>query len=364
MGTGGRYSDQIAGAWRCAASVRVCGWLVAVFAGSIGFLSAQASAQQHPQRRVASSGWIATVVPTPHAVHSRHGPLPKSVTRLAALNSAPFPYNGMMPTGERPFLEAAEDGRRFHRTPYGRVYWEDERYNDPRVLLHIPKGFDIRRPGLIVLYFHGHRANLRQDVFMRQRVPWQVSMSRTNAVLVAPQFAVNASDSSAGKLWQRGGLRQFINEAAGRLAAMHGDPRSEASFADLPVVIVAYSGGVSPAAWAIRNGDLGRRLRGVVLLDAAYGEMNVFADWVARDRTTFLVSTYTSSTEGRNKELKTVLTERGLIVQDAVPARLEPGSVAIVPAASDANHHDFLLRAWTNDPLRDLLARVRGYPRS
>jgi hypothetical protein len=216
----------------------------------------------------------------------------------------------------------------------------------------------------MVLYFHGHRANLRQDVFMRQRVPWQVSMSRTNAVLVAPQFAVNASDSSAGKLWQRGGLRQFIDEAAGRLATMHGDPRSEASFAELPVVIVAYSGGVGPTTWAIRNGDLGRRLRGIVLLDAAYGDMNVFADWIAQQPSGFLVSTYTSSTEGRNKDLKTVLTERGLTVQDAVPARLEPGNVAIVPAASDANHHDFLLRAWTNDPLRDLLARVRGYPRS
>jgi hypothetical protein len=364
MGTGGTFLERRAPGRRFALAAGACSLLSASVVGLAGFIVDPASAQQHPQRRVASSGWITTIVPTPHAVHSRSGPLPKSVTRLAALNSAPFPYNGMMPSGDRPFLEAAEDGRRFHRTQFGRVYWEDERYNDPRVLLHIPKGFDIRRPSLMVLYFHGHRANLRQDVFMRQRVPWQVSMSRTNAVLVAPQFAVNASDSSAGKLWQRGGLRQFIDEAAGRLATMHGDPRSEASFAELPVVIVAYSGGVGPAAWAIRNGDLGRRLRGIVLLDAAYGEMNVFADWAARQPNGFLVSTYTSSTEGRNKELKAVLTERGLTVQDAVPARLEPGNVAIVPAASDANHHDFLLRAWTNDPLRDLLARVRGYPRS
>ena len=362
MGTGDTFLNRMA---RTRSGVGiVCGLLATVSAGLFGFNSDPAFAQQHPERRVASSGWIATVVPTPHAVHSRKGPLPKSVTRLVALNSAPFPYDGMMPTGDRPFLESAEDGRRFHRTPYGRVYWEDERYNDPRVLLHIPKGFDIRRPGLMVLYFHGHRANLRQDVFMRQRVPWQVSMSRTNAVLVAPQFAVNASDSSAGKLGKRGGLRQFVDEAAARLAAMHGDPRSEASFAELPVVIVAYSGGVGPAAWAIRNGDLGRRLRGVVLLDAAYGEMNVFADWISHQPSAFLVSTYTSSTEGRNKELKASLTERGLTVQNAVPARLEPGNVVVVPAASDANHHDFLIRAWTNDPLRDLLARVRGYPRS
>lgn len=330
--------------------------------GLIGSLAAPAAAQEHA-RRVATSGWIVSKVPTPHAVISRQGPLPKSVTRLAALNSAPFPYEGMMPGANRPFIEADEAGRRFHRTPGGRLYWEDERYSDPRVLLHIPRGFDIRRPGLLVLYFHGHRANLRRDVFMRQRVPWQVSTSRTNAVLAAPQFAVNASDSSAGKLWQRGALKDLVKETAGRFAVMHGDPRSESSFANLPVVIVAYSGGVGPASWAIRNGDLGSRLRGIVLLDAAYGDMGVFADWVARTPNAFLLSTYTGSTEGRNRELKALIEAYGVKALDTVPARIEPGNVAIVPAASDATHHDFLLRAWTDNPLRDLLARVRGYPR-
>ena len=334
-----------------------------VLAGLLALLAPPADAQQHA-RRVATSGWVASVVPTPHPVISRQGPLPKSVTRLAALNAAPFPYEGMMPGADRPFIEADDTGRRFHRTPGGRLYWEDERYSDPRVLLHIPRGFDIRRPGLLVLYFHGHRANLRRDVFMRQRVPWQVSMSRSNAVLAAPQFAVNASDSSAGKLWQRGALRDLVNETAGRLAAMHGDPRSESSFANLPIVIVAYSGGVGPAAWAIRNGDLGSRLRGIVLMDAAYGEMGVFADWIARSPNAFLLSTYTGSTEGRNRELKGLIEAHGLKPADSVPQRIEPGHIAIVPAASDATHHDFLLKAWTDDPLRDLLARVRGYPRS
>ena len=334
-----------------------------LLAGLLAGLPQNADAQQHA-RRIATSGWVMSAVPTPHAVISRQGPLPKSVTRLAALNSAPFPYEGMMPGANQPFIETDQaTGRRFHRTPGGRVYWEDERYSDPRVLLHIPRGFDIRRPGLLVLYFHGHRANLRRDVFMRQRVPWQVSTSRTNAVLAAPQFAVNASDSSAGKLWQRGALRDLVNETAGRLAVMHGDPRSESSFANLPIVIVAYSGGVGPAAWAIRNGDLGSRLRGIVLLDAAYGEMDVFADWIARTLNAFLLSTYTGSTEGRNRELKALIEARGVKALDAIPPRIEPGHVAIVPAASDATHHDFLLRAWTDNPLRDLLARVRGYPR-
>ena len=357
MGIANTSAAAASRVWRGAAAVALCVAAVATLAGD------RAVAQQ-PRNRVATSGWNSTVVPTPHAVQSRRGPLPKSVTRLAALHAAPFPYEGMMPSGDRPFLETDEKGRRFHRTFQGRVYWEDERYNDPRALLHIPKGFDVRRPGMMVLYFHGHRANLRRDVFTRQRVPWQVSMSRTNAVLVAPQFAVNASDSSAGKLWQRGGLRAFLDEAAGRFAAMHGDPRSEATFANLPVVIVAYSGGFAPAAWAIRNGDLGGRLRGLVLLDALYGDIDVFANWITRERHAFFLSTYTKATEGRHNDLKALLGERAVPVLGTVPAQLGAGSVAIVPAANDANHHDFLLKAYTRDPLRDLLARVRGYPRS
>lgn len=286
------------------------------------------------------------------------------MTRLAALYSAPFPYEGMVPASSKPFLEQAEDGRRFHRTFQGRIYQEVEHYSDPRVLLHIPKGYDVRRPSMMVLYFHGHRANLRRDVFLRQRVPWQVSMSRMNAVLVAPQFAVNAADSSAGKLWHRGALRELINEAAVRLAVMHGDPRSEATFANLPVVIVAYSGGFAPAAWAIRNDDLGKRLRGIVLLDGLYGDTEVFANWIARERQAFFVSAYTRATEGRHNELKALLGERAVPVLGTVPAQFNPGSVTIVPAATDANHQDFLLKAHTRDPLRDLLARVRGYTRS
>jgi hypothetical protein len=52
-----------------------------------------------------------------------------------------------------------------------------------------------------------------------------------NAVLVAPQFAVNAADSSAGKFWEPNGFKRFLDEAAIQLARMYGDPRSAFTFA-------------------------------------------------------------------------------------------------------------------------------------
>ncbi len=69
----------------------------------------------------------------------------------------------------------------------------------------------------MVVFFHGHGANLARDVRDRQQVPAQITAAGTNAVLVAPQFAVNAADSSAGKFWEPNGFKRFLDEAAVKL---------------------------------------------------------------------------------------------------------------------------------------------------
>ena len=51
------------------------------------------------------------------------------------------------------------------------IYWQDETYQDNRVLVHMPKGFDVRKPGVIVVFFHGNGATLERDVRDRQLVP-------------------------------------------------------------------------------------------------------------------------------------------------------------------------------------------------
>lgn len=302
-------------------------------------------------------------VPIPHRVHTRSGPLPRARSKLVEFETAPFPYAGVVPRTNKAFLDVAENGRRGHRTGGGRVYWEDETYNDSQVLLHIPKGFDVRRPSLLIVFFHGHGAKLADDVYLRQQVPAQISASDVNAVLVAPQLALNAADSSAGKLWQPGAFARFLGEAAQHLAQLHGDPRSVRSFASIPVVIVAYSGGYLATAWSVHHGGLTNRLRGVVLFDALYGELDMFADWITRQRSAFFVSTYSSSTESRNAQLQRILSEREIGFTTALEPRLLPGSISFLPASKDAAHKDFLTHAWVDGPLEDLLARLKGYAR-
>ncbi len=302
-------------------------------------------------------------VPTPRQVHARSKPLRQSHTALVPFETAPFPYNGTIAGTDKPFLNVEEDGRRGHKTPFGRLYWEDETYSDQRVLLHIPKGFDVNKPSVMIVYFHGHGATLRRDVLRRQRVPQQITASGVNAVLVAPQLAVDASNSSAGKFWEPGAFGRFIGEAAQRLAQLHGDPRSVRTFASMPIVLVAYSGGYLPAAWCAAKGGLMSRVRGVILLDALYGEVDKFASWIERDPSAFFVSTYLGSTESKNAELERVLADRAVAFDTQLEPRLAPGSVTIFPGGANLKHRDLVTQAWTEYPIADLLRRLRQYRR-
>ena len=115
------------------------------------------------------------------------------VLRLVPFTASPCPYDGAVPADGKPFITTV-DGRRAHVSPRGGIRWEDVTYSDRRVLLYIPKGFDPSRPALIVVYLHGNNATLQRDVVQRQRVPQQLAASGLNAVLVAPQLALDAAD--------------------------------------------------------------------------------------------------------------------------------------------------------------------------
>src|SRR5437867_4045263 len=115
-------------------------------------------------------------VPVPHEVRSRLPPLRAPKRELVAFEASPFPYNGRVPTTGRPFFDIVDEGgRRGHRSARDGVLWEDVTYSDRRSLLFMPQGFDVRRPGVIVVFLHGNRATLERDVNHRQRVATQIA---------------------------------------------------------------------------------------------------------------------------------------------------------------------------------------------
>jgi hypothetical protein len=280
------------------------------------------------------------------------------LTMLVSMKSSAFPYFGSNPASDAPFLNIAKGERRGHRSYGGRVYWQDETYNDSRVLVHVPENFDVRRPGVIVVFFHGNGATLERDVRDRQMVPQQISESGVNAVLLAPQLAVDAADSSAGKFWQPGGFKRFMDESVSHLARLYGDPASAKSFANMPIVIVGYSGGFLPTAWSLEVGGISDRIRGVVLLDAVYGELDKFAAWIENHRSGFFVSSYTRYTARHDRDLMNMLRDKGIPVSEDMDRPLRPGSAVFVETGEGITHRDYVTRAWTENPIKEVLLKM------
>ena len=310
-----------------------------------------------PRRVQTQSYRVASLEPT---VPYKREPQPtgEEVTTLVSMKSSAFPYYGNNPASDAPFLNIASGSRKGHRSYSGHVYWQDQTYNDNRTLVHIPENFDVQKPGVIVVFFHGNGATLERDVRDRQLVPQQISDSGVNAVLLAPQLAVDAADSSAGKFWQPGGFKRFMDESVANLASLYGDPASAKAFEKMPIVIVGYSGGFLPTAWSLEVGGISDRVRGVILLDAVYGELDKFAAWIESHRNGFFVSSYTHYTSPRDHELMSMLRGKGITVSESMDSPLRPGSVVFVKTGEGISHRDYVTQAWTKNPIEQVLVKM------
>ena len=134
-------------------------------------------------------------------------------------------------------------------------------------------------------------------------------------------------------------------------------------FDKMPVMIVAYSGGYLATAWAVHHGGANDRMKGVVLLDALYGELDKFERFILGNRRAFFVSAYLGSTRARNLEMQRTLSSQNLPVATALGDRVRPGSLVIMPGGAGDNHADFANRAWGANPVTDILDRMPEYRR-
>ena len=172
----------------------------------------------------------------PPSVSSKFTQMNGANVAFAEFKNSAFPYRGLMPPDEdndkaRPFLDVNDGGRLGHTSPRGGLLWEDAAYNDRHVLFAAGSGFDPSRPGALVVFFHGNQTTLARDVVERQQTVRQLAQSNLNGVLVAPQLAVDAKDSSAGNFWRPGAFAQFLDEAETKLAELYPTRRAPRSAA-------------------------------------------------------------------------------------------------------------------------------------
>jgi hypothetical protein len=98
-------------------------------------------------------------------------------------------------------------------------------------------------------------------------------------------------------------------------------------------------------------------VRGLVLLDALYGGTGKFADWIADNRSSFFVSSYTPHTAHRNTDLEHLLRKRSVPYGSQLRNSHLQGMVTFLPAG-DVSHRDFVTHAWADSPIKDILLRM------
>ncbi|RYY75040.1 MAG: hypothetical protein EOO52_12080 [Gammaproteobacteria bacterium] len=278
-------------------------------------------------------------------------------TTLIKFQHTPFPYQEST-NSEKPFFDVTEQGRRGHKSSRAGIYWEDETYSDNRVLISIPSQFRPTKSALIIVYLHGNMATLERDVRDRQQIPSQLSESGLNAILVAPQFALDALDSSPGHFADPNYFKKFLNEVAVRVGQSKKNRAYAASLKQAKVIVVAYSGGYQAAAAILENGGANNRIAGVILLDALYGREQTFANLFTTNPGSFLLSSFTEAARTPNENLKAILQTNSKNYTEALPEKIVPGNISFISLGPDVDHYTLLEGSWIDKPLTDILRRI------
>ncbi len=202
-------------------------------------------------------------------------------------------------------------------------------YRDDSVVVFVPAHYRYRPDeGVATLvHFHGHNTTAERALAAHE-LREQLSDSKQNALLVVPQLAVLAADSSCGNLEAPGGLERLLDEALVTTAregrATLGDTGFPSKAPLGTVCVSAHSGGYHAAACCLRAG--GVDVRETYLFDALYAETDAFRDWViARrgeplHRRHKLVSYFTEggTTEANDVVLRTQLERAGVLIEAEV----------------------------------------------
>lgn len=240
-------------------------------------------------------------------------------------------------------------------------------YGDDTVIVFVPKRYRYRdEEGVSTLvHYHGHNTSAERAL-KAHALREQLVESRQNAVLIVPQLALLAPDSSCGRLAVRRGLARLIGSALSSTAQVGRRALGDARFPERAqlgrVCISAHSGGYYAAACSLRDG--GVEVSETYLFDALYAEKEVFRDWVLsrRDEPAAtrhkLVSYFLAGapTEPVNHGLRVDLERGGVRVakelREGALSRRELSRAGAVFVRTAAGHSAV---TWETNALRDVL---------
>jgi hypothetical protein len=240
-------------------------------------------------------------------------------------------------------------------------------YRDDTVIVFVPAQYRYRaEEGVAALvHFHGHSTTAERAMAAHE-LREQLAESRQNALLVVPQLAVMASDSSCGKLETPGALSRLVAEAVAVAAregrATLGDTAFPTDAQVGTVCVSAHSGGYHAAACCLRSGGID--VRETYLFDALYADLETFRDWVVArkgeplHRRHKLVSYFTEggTTESNDAALRAQLDRAGVLcaheMQEGELSRHDLSHAEAVFVRTGLWHSAV---TWESNALRDVL---------
>lgn len=276
-------------------------------------------------------------------------------TFVEAMKAAPFPLAGK--DADSRFFDSVDPktGERFRTSRTLERLSEREHYRDNSVLFYVPPQFNPNQPFSYVVFFHGNWSDVRQSV-AEYRLDEQVNRSGKNVILVLPQLARDAADSSPGKFSNRNAFRTFMQEAAlvltAKLGRKHQKPLEQA-----PVMLVAFSGGYKPLACILDRGGTDWRITGVMLLDGLYEDLYIFGKWLLnRPKAAFFINIYTegSPVQDKTMALAQFLREHRIVFHETWPRGVRSGQVALIRSS-----HEHSLVPVEGPPREPLTAMLR-----
>jgi hypothetical protein len=240
-------------------------------------------------------------------------------------------------------------------------------HGDDTVIVFVPQRYRFRAgegvPTLV--HFHGHNSSAERAM-VAHSLREQLVDSRQNAVLVVPQLALLAADSSCGRLALPRGLSRLLGSALSTAARVGRTSLRDSRFPERAelgrVCVSAHSGGYHAAACSLRAG--GVNVSETYLFDALYAEKEVFRDWVLERRGDpahsrhKLVSYFLAGapTEPVNHGLRADLERNGVLVakelREGVLSRRDLSHAGAVFVRTAVGHSTV---TWETNALRDVL---------
>lgn len=238
---------------------------------------------------------------------------------------------------------------------------------DDTVIVFVPDKYRFQSDEGVsaLVHFHGHNSSAERAI-SAHALREQLVDSRQNAILIVPQLALFAADSSCGKLASQDALSRLLGGAISTAARTGRAALGDSRFPERPrlgrVCVSAHSGGYHAAACSLRVG--GVDVSETYLFDALYAESEVFREWVLARRgdpaTTRhkLVSYFTTgtTTETLNRGLRDALERSGVLVSEELRegslSRRDLSHAGAVFVRTDVAHSSV---TWETNALRDVL---------